>query len=197
MKISNFSQVFLIAVLSFLLASVNVCESPIDIVIEGAMEQIGKTRVYDGRYVKIGYPNGDVPIERGVCTDVIIRAFRKAGVDLQVLVHEDMKTAFRSYPQIWGLTKPNPNIDHRRVRNLTGFFKRHAKVLKISENGGDYLPGDIVTWILPSGADHIGIVSNRYDKKNKRYLVVHNIGYGTVIEDVLFSYKLTGHFRYF
>jgi len=163
-------------------------------VLRGAYEQIGATQVYDGTYRPIAFPGGDVPIERGVCTDVIVRAYRQAGIDLQLLVNQDMSRAFRSYPSLWGLSRPDPNIDHRRVPNLANFLKRHSQGLKVSTRSEDYRSGDIVTWRLPSGAPHIGLISDR--RHGGRPLVVHNIGAGVQVEDVLFSYEITGHYRY-
>jgi uncharacterized protein YijF (DUF1287 family) len=156
--------------------------------------QVGVTTVYDNRYTKIPYPGGDVPLERGVCCDVIVRAYRNAGVDLQRLVHEDMVSSFSAYPRIWGLSHPDTNIDHRRVPNLATFFTRHGRRLPVSDRPGDYLPGDIVTWRLRTGSTHIGLVSDRTEAG--RPLCIHNVGYGTKLEDVLFAYTITGHFRY-
>ncbi len=152
---------------------------------------------YDPSYFSIPYPNGDVPADRGVCTDVIIRAYRKLGIDLQKEVHEDMKNNFNKYPQKWGLKKPDTNIDHRRVPNLMTFFSRKGKVkIKTTEPAG-YLPGDIVTWDLNNkGLTHIGIVVNKKSRDGKRYLIVHNIGGGQVMEDCLFSWTITGHYTY-
>jgi uncharacterized protein YijF (DUF1287 family) len=164
--------------------------------IEGARRQVGVTRSYDPNYRRIGYPNGDVPRETGVCTDVVIRAYRHAGVDLQVLVHEDMKSAFSAYPKNWGLRRPDTNIDHRRVPNLATFFRRKGTVLAVTRSGADYRPGDIVTWRLSSGVPHIGVVSNVPLRGTDRHLVVHNIGAGAQIEDVLFQYAVTGHYRF-
>jgi uncharacterized protein YijF (DUF1287 family) len=155
---------------------------------------VGVTVHYDPSYRSIPYPGGDVPVDRGVCTDVLVRAYRAAGVDLQRLVHEDMLAAFDAYPQLWGLSGPDANIDHRRVPNLATFFTRHGEVLSVSGEVGAYSPGDIVTWRLPSGVPHIGFVADRVE--NGRPLVLHNIGAGVRLEDVLFSYKITGHFRY-
>jgi uncharacterized protein YijF (DUF1287 family) len=165
-------------------------------VIEGAKRQVGITRHYDGAYQRIRYPGGDVPIERGVCTDVIVRAYRHAGIDLQVLVHEDMKRNFSVYPKNWGLRRPDTNIDHRRVPNLATFFKRKGQSLRVSRRGADYRPGDLVTWRLSSGVPHIGIVSDVPARGTDRHLVVHNIGAGAQMEDVLFAYEITGHYRY-
>ncbi len=163
-------------------------------VIDGAKRQVGKTLSYDSAYRRIDYPNGDVPLATGVCTDVIVRAYRHAGVDLQVLVHEDMKRNFSAYPRHWGLRRPDTNIDHRRVPNLATFFKRNGTALPVTRKGSDYRPGDIVTWKLSSGVPHIGLVSDV--RKDDRWLVVHNIGSGAQIEDVLFAYELTGHYRF-
>lgn len=163
-------------------------------VIAGAKRQVGVTRSYDPAYRRIAYPGGDVPLHTGVCTDVVIRAYRHAGADLQVLVHEDMKRHFSAYPKNWGLRRPDTNIDHRRVPNLATFFKRRGASLPVTRRGADYKPGDIVTWRLASGVPHIGIVSDV--RRGDRYLVVHNIGAGTRIEDVLFAYTLTGHYRF-
>jgi len=165
-------------------------------VIEGAKKQVGVTVGYDGSYRRIAYPNGDVPRETGVCTDVIIRAYRAAGWDLQKLVHVDMRANFSKYPKNWGLRRPDPNIDHRRVPNLATFFTRHGGKLPVTRRGADYKPGDVVTWRLSSGVPHIGLVSDVRVRNTDRYLVVHNIGAGAQIEDVLFAYDLTGHYRW-
>ncbi len=167
------------------------------VVVAGALDQIGKTTGYDGAYVRLAYPGGDVPLDRGVCTDVIIRAFRKAGINLQVLVHEDMKGAFQSYPKLWRSSHPDKNIDHRRVANLMAFLRRQGKVLSISKEPGDYFPGDIVAWRLPSGLLHIGLVADKRPPAQQRYMIVHNIGAGAQLEDILFSYEIIGHYRYF
>jgi uncharacterized protein YijF (DUF1287 family) len=151
---------------------------------------------YDPTYFKITYPNGDVPADKGVCTDVVVRAYRKIGVDLQQLVHEDMKANFTRYPKIWGLKTTDKNIDHRRVPNLMTYFSRHGSVLKISNEPAQYKPGDIVTWDLGRNTPHIGIVINRRSDDNARYLIVHNIGGGQEISDCLFTYKITGHYRF-
>jgi uncharacterized protein len=151
---------------------------------------------YDPAYVRLSYPNGDVPADRGVCTDVIIRAYRKLGIDLQKEVHEDMKANFGLYPNMWGLSRPDRNIDHRRVPNLMTFFSRHGVVKPISTRANDYKPGNIVTWDLGRGLTHIGIVSNKKSPDGQRYLIVHNIGAGQVLEDCLFSYKIIGHYQF-
>ncbi len=163
--------------------------------VEAARKQIGVTVSYDSGYRRIPYPNGDVPLERGVCTDVVIRAYRQLGVDLQVRVHEDMAAAWKVYPKNWGLSRPDSNIDHRRVPNLATFFSRHGASLPAGSDPNAYVPGDIVTWRLPSGVPHIGIVSDRRTRAGVP-LVVHNIGGGTQEEDSLFSFALTGHYRY-
>ena len=165
-------------------------------VIDGAKRQVGVTRMYDARYRAIPYPGGDVPLDRGVCTDVLVRAYRNAGVDLQVLVHEDMKRNFDRYPHDWGARAPDANIDHRRVPNLATFFARNGKTLRISSRGADYKPGDIVAWVLTAGVPHIGIVSDVPVRGTDRYLIVHNVGLGAKIEDVLFAYRVTGHYRF-
>ena len=165
---------------------------------ESAVEQTTVTKNYDPAYVVIPYPNGDVPVEKGVCTDVVIRAFRKAGVDLQKAVHEDMASNFSVYPKKWGLSKPDANIDHRRVPNLQTFFTRQGKSLAITDKAENYKPGDVVAWDLDGkGMTHIGLVSNLYHEPTKRYLIIHNIGGGAQAEDVIFDWKVTGHYRYF
>jgi uncharacterized protein YijF (DUF1287 family) len=163
-----------------------------------ALEQTKVTNSYDPAYVVLPYPNGDVPMETGVCTDVVIRAFRKAGIDLQKEVHEDMQANFAVYPKRWGLSKPDPNIDHRRVPNLQTFFTSRGKALEIKQNADDYKPGDVVSWDLDGkGMTHIGLVSNLWNEASRRYLIIHNIGGGARVEDVLFNWKVTGHYRYF
>lgn len=154
-----------------------------------------KVEYYPG-YIQIAYPNGDVPANKGVCTDVIIRAYRKLGIDLQKEVHEDMSKNFHLYPKNWGLKKPDTNIDHRRVPNLMVYFKRFGKVKPITQNPNDYKPGDIVCWNLGGGITHIGIVVNEKTTDGNRYLIVHNIGAGQVLEDCLFSFKIIGHYTY-
>jgi uncharacterized protein len=163
-------------------------------IIQSAYAQVGVTLRYDPSYVSIPFPGGDVPIDRGVCTDVIIRAYRSIGVDLQLLVNRDMRKAFTAYPRKWGLSRPDSNIDHRRVDNLAVFFGRHGQSLPISKEASDYRPGDIVTLRLPDGRPHIGLVSDR--STDGRPLLVHNIGGGAQVEDVLFAFTITGHYRY-
>ena len=156
-----------------------------------------KDRVrYDPAYYSIPYPNGDVPAGRGVCTDVVIRAYRKLGIDLQKEVHEDMKANFDKYPKKWGLKKTDRNIDHRRVPNLMTFFSRKSTVKAITKDAADYVPGDIVTWVLPNNMTHIGLVVDKKSRDGKRYKIVHNIGYGQVLEDCLFDFTITGHYVY-
>lgn len=150
---------------------------------------------YDPQYFKIDYPNGDVPADRGVCTDVVVRAYRKVGVDLQQEVHEDMQANFDAYPNHWGLKKTDTNIDHRRVPNLMKFFERQGSALSIADNATNYKPGDVVCWNLGRGILHIGIVVNQKAENSQRLLIVHNIGDGQVAEDILFQYKIIGHYR--
>ena len=168
---------------------------------EAAATQVGRTTLYDPAYVSLDYPGGDVPIERGVCTDVVVRAMREMGVDLQVLVHEDMSRAFDAYPRRWGLKKPDANIDHRRVPNLMTFFERQGRSLPVTAEPADYRPGDLVTWDLSNGRlPHIGIVSAHRSADGRRFMIVHNIGQGTQVEDVLFQPwvgRMTGHYRWF
>jgi uncharacterized protein YijF (DUF1287 family) len=156
-----------------------------------------KTQVrYDPAYYSIGYPMGDVPSDRGVCTDVVIRAYRKLNIDLQKLVHEDMRLNFNQYPKIWELKSTDKNIDHRRVPNLAVFFSKYGKSLTVTTLASDYLPGDLVTYLLPGNLPHIAVVSNLKSNTTNRYLIIHNIGSGQVAEDHLFHYKITGHYRY-
>lgn len=154
--------------------------------------------VYDPAYVRLAYPGGDVPADRGVCADVVVRVFRAAlGIDLQRLVHEDMTAAFAAYPKLWGLTRPDRNIDHRRVPNLETFFRRQGAALAVTDDPANYRPGDVVAWNLrgPSGfLPHIGIVTDRLGASG-RPQVVHNIGAGPKLEDVLFAWPITGHYR--
>jgi len=170
------------------------CDPAVNFV-EAARLQIGKTVLYDSRYRLLDYPNGDLPVDRGVCTDVIIRAMRDAfNLDLQKLVHEDMKMNFSEYPHQWGLESPDKNIDHRRVPNLQTFFKRRGWSLNISDDPEGYRPGDIVTCIVPPHRPHIMIVSNKKGSDGIPF-VIHNIGAGVQEEDRLFEFELTGHYR--
>lgn len=170
---------------------------PLEKVNASAIEQTTYTKTYDASYTKLEYPNGDVPKETGVCADVIVRAFRSAGIDLQKELHEDMARNFSKYPQKWGAKKPDSNIDHRRVPNLMTWFARQGKSLPVTKAGKDYLPGDIVSWELANERPHIGIVSKIKVAGTDRYAVVHNIGLGARLEDVLFEWGITGHYRYF
>lgn len=174
-----------------------IAEQPISLA-EAAKERTQYDITYDGSYYQIGYPNGDVASDIGVCTDVIIRSYRKLGVDLQVLVHEDMRDNFSAYPskRIWGLTRTDRNIDHRRVPNLQMFFQRHGVEIPISNDGHNFKPGDIVMWMLPGNLPHIGIVADDLSTDKRRPLIVHNIGGGVVLEDMLFDYPITGHYRF-
>lgn len=154
---------------------------------------------YDSAYVRIPYPGGDVPEDTGVCTDEVIRSYRGVGVDLQKEVHEDMQRDFSAYPQQrrWLLSHTDTNIDHRRVPNLMVFFSRKGETLAITADPADYLPGDLVTWDLGGGIPHIGIVVNEKSAEGGRHLIVHNIGQGPKREDVLFAWRITGHYRYY
>ena len=163
---------------------------------EAALQLTEQKVTYDPSYFSIPYPNGDVPSTVGVCTDVVIRAYRKLGIDLQKEVHEDMKANFLKYPKLWGLKTTDKNIDHRRVPNLMTYFKRNYAEKPITQNPIDYLPGDIVCWNLGGAITHIGIVSNQKSNDNMRYKIVHNIGAGQVLQDCLFDFKIIGHYRY-
>jgi uncharacterized protein YijF (DUF1287 family) len=153
---------------------------------------------YDPAYFSIEYPNGDVPANKGVCTDVVIRSYRKLGIDLQKEVHEDMVAHFAEYPNLekWGMTKTDTNIDHRRVPNLEIFFERNGEKLVITQDAKDYKTGEIVTWLINNKLPHIGIVTNKKSKDGKRNLIVHNVGNGQVLQDCLFEYKIVGHYKY-
>ena len=165
--------------------------------IAAAIEQSKVTTGYDPAWVKIDYPNGDVPIDTGVCSDVIVRAFRKVGIDLQQEVHEDMTRAWSEYPRKWGAAGTDTSIDHRRVLNLTTYFGRQGKGVRVTNVRADYLPGDVVAWELSAGVEHIGILTNLSSESDNHYLIVHNIGLGAKIEDVLMTWKIIGHYRYF
>jgi uncharacterized protein len=164
-------------------------------VLQAAMEQTKYTRSYDPAYVAIAYPGGDVPRESGVCTDVVIRAFRAIGVDLQQEVHEDMKRNFAAYPPDWGLSGTDTNIDHRRVPNLMKYFERKGKAIAITQRKEDYLPGDVVTWNLGEGQEHIGIVTQFKSAQTGQFLMVHNIGAGARLEDIVLNWPVIGHYR--
>lgn len=165
--------------------------------LDAALEQSKVTTGYDPSYVKLDYPNGDVPGDTGVCSDVVVRAFRGAGIDLQKELHEDMTRAWAEYPRKWGARGTDANIDHRRVLNLAVWFERQGKSLAITSERADYQPGDIVAWELSAGVEHIGIVSNIKSESDEHFLIVHNIGAGARLEDALLSWKIIGHYRYF
>ena len=191
LKIKTFVVIFLLCInLAFsqqLLDPLKISDS--------AIELTNKMVTYDGAYYSIPYPNGDVPDGIGVCTDVVIRTYRAVGLDLQKEVHEDMKANFKLYPQLWNLKRPDKNIDHRRVPNLMEYFKRQGAEISITDNGKDHLPGDVVSWNLEGGLTHIGVVVNKKSNDNKRFMIVHNIGGGQVLEDCLFNFTITGHYR--
>ena len=186
----------LLFLLLFYLAPVLASATP-QALVAAARSQVGVTLRYDPRYERLAYPGGDVPLERGVCTDVVVRAYRQLGHDLQVLVHEDMRKAWAVYQQQgrWQMKGPDRNIDHRRVPNLGTYFARHGTSLPLSKEAGAYRGGDIVTWRLPGNLTHIGIVSDR-QAWNGVPLIIHNIGAGAREENILFSYPITGHYRW-
>ncbi|HEY7404560.1 MAG TPA: DUF1287 domain-containing protein [Candidatus Angelobacter sp.] len=167
--------------------------------VAAAVERTHHVVRYDPKYVRLAYPGGDVPADTGVCTDEVVRAYRAVGIDLQKEVHEDMAANFGTYPskQRWGRTSPDANIDHRRVPNLMVFFSRKGEVLPMSQVADDYQPGDLVTWDLGGGVTHIGMVVDQKALLSRRYMIVHNIGRGPKMEDVLFDWKIIGHYRYF
>ncbi len=174
------------------------CQNPfLDRLADSALVLTYQKVTYDPSYFSIKYPNGDVPSNKGVCTDVIIRSYRKSGVDLQKEVHIDMVSNFSKYPKKWRLSSPDKNIDHRRVPNLMTFFSRKGIIKKISNDPKDYLPGDIVCWNLGGGLTHIGIVSKLKSTDGIRFLIIHNIGDGQVTEDCLFRFPIIGHYQYF
>jgi uncharacterized protein len=164
-----------------------------------AIERTHHSVRYVSAYVRIPYPGGDVPSDTGVCTDEVIRVYRTVGIDLQKEVHEDMLRNFTAYPnkRRWLLAGPDSNIDHRRVPNLMVFFQRTGETLPITFDPGDYSPGELVTWDLGGGITHIGLVVDKRSPWSDRYMIVHNIGQGPKMEDVLFNWKITGHYRYF
>lgn len=184
-----------IAIAWLIVTSTAAADGPAACLVSAARDQIGVTVHYDPAYRRIDYPNGDVPSDRGVCTDVLVRAYRTLGLDLQSSVHEDMEVAWSDYPDLWQLSRPDANIDHRRVPNLAAFFSRHGQVLPVSRQAADYAAGDIVTWRLDSGVPHIGLISERRASSGEP-LVIHNIGRGVLEENVLFAFTITGHFRY-
>lgn len=163
--------------------------------VKDARSQIGQTLTYDPAYTRLSYPMGDVPIQKGVCTDVVIRALRKQNIDLQKVIHEDMKRNFKAYPQLWGLKNTDRNIDHRRVPNIAKYMTRQGySVQKSPFKTALFKAGDIVTWDLGRGLVHIGIVSDR-KSWSQVPLIIHNIGRGTQEENILLQYKITGHYR--
>ncbi|MCK5903322.1 MAG: DUF1287 domain-containing protein [Cocleimonas sp.] len=166
--------------------------------VDAAIERTFHKVTYDGSYHRIGFPYGDVPQNIGVCTDVVIRSYRRLGIDLQQRVNDDMKQRFNEYPSFsrWGLSRPDPNIDHRRVPNLRSFFERNGINLPLTRNPNDFKPGDIVTWNITPSLPHIGIVTNIVSHDQRRPLIAHNIGKGPKLDDVLFKLKMTGHYRY-
>ncbi len=163
--------------------------------LSAAEQQTQYTFYYDPQYVKLSYPGGDVPLERGVCSDVVVRAFRAISVDLQKDIHQDMKANFSLYPKIWGLKKPDPNIDHRRVANLMTYFERKGYSLPTNQDPTNYLPGDVVAWRLDNGLLHIGLVSDLPSFEQQTYKIIHNIGSGAKAESSLFAWKIIGHYR--
>jgi len=165
---------------------------------DAAISIIDPSIDYDPAYFSIKYPDGDIPKNKGVCTDVIIRSYRKLGIDLQKEVHEDMMANFTKYPNLekWGMTKTDTNIDHRRVPNLEVFFERKGNKLPVTQNAKDYKTGEMVTWRINDKLPHIGIITSKKSKDGQRNLIVHNVGGGQVLEDCLFEYKIVGHFSY-
>jgi len=193
MPASNRVRGRLLALLAVLASTGAVAQSPR--LVDAARQQTQTSVRYDGSYTRIAYPMGDVPADRGVCTDVLIRAYRTIGIDLQVLVHEDMQADFGAYPHLWGLARPDANIDHRRVPNLRKFLTRAGAELK-GPQANVYLAGDVVTWMLPGNLPHIGFVSDRKAAGTDRPLVIHNIGAGPEEEDMLQAFPITGHYRF-
>ncbi len=188
------------ALLILFLFTLNLCFSQTEIkqneLSDSALELTKQNVTYDPSYFSIDYPNGDIPSDKGVCTDVVIRAYRKIGIDLQKEIHEDMIVNFGAYPKTWGLKTTDKNIDHRRVPNLMTYFKRKGAEKPISDKAEDYLPGDMVCWNLGGAITHIGIVVDIKSQDKKRNLIVHNIGGGQILADCLFDYKIIGHYRY-
>ena len=189
------SRALLVLASAFVFATAS-ADTLSDQLILAARARTTQHELYDGSYRRIPYPLGDVPSDRGVCTDLVIRAYRAVRIDLQALVHEDMQAHFAAYPKLWNLTRPDPNIDHRRVPNLQRFFERAGAKLAVSRKPEDYAAGDLVTWALPGNLPHIGIVSDRRVDGTARPKILHNIGAGPVEDDILFVYTITGHYRY-
>ena len=177
--------------------TVRKAQTTLDKVLASLLEQTQQTTSYDPAYTALTYPNGDVPLERGVCADVVVRALRAGGLDLQQAVHEDMQRHFAVYPQKWGARKPDPNIDHRRVANLMKWFERKGKAQPLSQQAEAYRAGDIVAWELDNGLLHIGMVSDVQVEGTTRLSIVHNINSGAKLADVLFAWRVIGHYRYF
>jgi uncharacterized protein len=182
--------------LTFIIVASAIASAEPPRLVSAARHQTTTAVKYDGAYTRIAYPKGDVPADRGVCTDVVVRAYRSIGIDLQVLVHEDMRANFASYPRLWGLKRPDTNIDHRRVPNLQTFLSRAGAKMSGPRTVGSFRPGDLVTWMLPGNLPHIGVVSDRVAPNTKRPLIIHNIGAGPKEEDTLFAFPITGHYRY-
>ncbi|MGV7222559.1 MAG: DUF1287 domain-containing protein [Nitrospinales bacterium] len=187
-------------ILLFCFLAVSICladeESFSQRLVTAAKERTTHAVTYDGSYRSIKYPMGDVADNKGVCTDLVIRSYRKLGIDLQKLVHEDMKANFSVYPKNWGLARTDANIDHRRVPNLQRFFERKGKLLPKSRKAQDYHSGDLVTWMLPGNLPHIGIVSDHKVSGTTRPMILHNIGQGPKEDDILLEYPITGHYKY-
>jgi uncharacterized protein YijF (DUF1287 family) len=198
MKNNNKILPLLLSILSFTLTANSLAANYSERLVDAAIERTFHNVTYDGSYRTIGFPFGDVPNNIGVCTDVVIRAYRKLGIDLQRRINEDMWQRFDEYPSYrkWGLLKPDSNIDHRRVPNLRSFFSKNGISLPITTHAKDYSAGDIVTWMTPSNLPHIGIVTNLISTDTKHPLIAHNIGKGPQLEDILFKLKITGHYRY-
>ena len=192
-RLRSKSMRFIFLLLTSLFISASYAQDQGYFLAKSALHLVNPQVEYDPSYYTLDYPNGDVPPHKGVCTDVIIRAYRLEGVDLQRLVHEDMAVNFSAYPSNWGLTRPDRNIDHRRVPNLMTFFTRAGAKQPFSENPSDYKPGDVVCWELTSGQLHIGLV---VAKKGRSVELLHNLGYGQVVEACLFDYPIIGHYRY-
>ncbi|RYZ54613.1 MAG: DUF1287 domain-containing protein [Sphingobacteriales bacterium] len=185
-----------ISLCAFLLFTLSADKSKATKLAEAARKLTLQHVTYEPAYFTIKYPGGDVPSNKGVCTDVVIRAYRAVGIDLQKEVHEDMSAHFSEYPKKWGLRSTDRNIDHRRVPNLMVFFSRNGAALPVTIKAADYLPGDVVAWDLGNGLTHIGIVSKLLSQDGKRLLIVHNIGAGQMLEDCLFRFRIIGHYRY-
>lgn len=196
MRFRLIQHCFALAALLFA-GSVQSAEDEAARLVAAGYAQVGVTRHYDPAYARIAFPGGDVPLERGVCSDVLVRAFRAVDIDLQVELNRDMRAEFSAYPTIWGLRRPDPNIDHRRVPNLEMWFRRQGKALRAGLDASAYMAGDVVSWRLETGQPHIGLVTDRRSADGRRPLILHNIGAGARVEDALFEWRPVGHFRYF